>query len=91
MSSGKLTKKQEQQNLTKMPSKPISNEQPQTQKPIQRTFLFLINGLETQNEKVIIVAPNIMLATLKFGQQFHDYCMDWTTMSLLVEEIDVLQ
>lgn len=55
-----------------------------------RHFLIVVNDAEA-SEKVLVNAPNIMLALIKFGQRFHDDCNQWMNIALYVEEVETVE
>jgi hypothetical protein len=58
--------------------------------PHMRNFLFVVNDAES-SDKVLVKAPNIMLALIKFSQRYHDECADWMTIALFVEEVETVE
>jgi len=64
--------------------------QQQPQMPPMRDYLFMVNDAEA-SDKVVVRAPDIMLALMKFSQRFHEECIDWMNIALYVEEVETVE
>lgn len=63
--------------------------QPPRQPPM-KNFLFMVNDTG-ESDKVIVRAPDIMLALIKFSQRYHEECADWMNIALYVEEVETVE